>query len=404
MIDQRERTPDAEGGEEDFAAMLEQSMLKRGRLEKGQLVEARIVSISDEWIFLDLGGKGEGYLDRKELADEAGNLKAGPGDTVRAYFVSSANNELLFTTKLGSGAAGRSQLEDAWKGGIPVEGAVAKEVKGGYEIRIAGGVRAFCPFSQMAVPRETPAAELTGKTFSFRIAEYAEGGRNIVLSRRAILDEERKKARQELRGRLSEGMRVKGKVTSLKDYGAFVDIGGIEGMIPVSEIAWGRTAKAGDVLSAGQEVETVIKKIDWEKERISLSLKDALPNPWDSIETTLPVGSFQNGTVARLAAFGAFVTLPNGMDGLIHISRIGGGKRISHPKEVLKEGQAVEVKIEAIDRASRKISLSLAEVSREEADAAATLREYRQREAAESRSMGTLGDLLKAKLEAKGKQ
>ncbi|HWR73805.1 MAG TPA: S1 RNA-binding domain-containing protein, partial [Nitrospirota bacterium] len=247
-------------------------------------------------------------------------------------------------------------------------------------------------------------AELAGKVFPFRITEYAEGGRNIVLSRRALLDEARKTARHELRERLAEGMRMKGRVVSLKDFGAFVDIGGIEGMIPVSEIAWGRTGKASDVLSLGQEVEVIIKKLDWEKDRISLSLKDALPDPWESIEQTLPVGSFQNGTVARLMAFGAFVTLPNGMDGLIHISKLGGGKRISHPKEVLKEGQTVEVKIEAIDRGNRKLSLSLAEVSREEEEAAATLREYKQREATDTRSMGTLGDLLKTKLEKKEKK
>ncbi len=402
MTDEQEKTPDAEPGEENFAEMLEQSMVKRGRLEPGQAMETKIVSISDEWVFLDLGGKGEGYLDRKELADEEGNLKAGVGDTVKVYFVSSENNELLFTTRFGAGAAGRSQLEDAWKGGIPVEGTVVKEVKGGYEVRIAGNIRSFCPFSQMAMPRETPPADLAGKVFPFRITEYSEGGRNIVLSRRALLDEARKTARQEIRERLSEGMRVKGKVVSLKDFGAFVDIGGIEGMIPVSEIAWGRTGKASDVLSTGQEVEVVIKKLDWEKDRISLSLKDALPDPWESIERTLPVGSFQNGTVARLMAFGAFVTLPNGMDGLIHISKLGtGGKRINHPKEVLKEGQAVEVRIEAIDRGNRKLSLSLAEISREEEEAAATLKEYKQRESADTRSMGTLGDLLKAKLEKK---
>ncbi len=399
MTDEQNK-PDAESGEENFAAMLEQSMTKRARLEPGQAVETKVVSISGEWVFLDLGGKGEGYIDRKELADEAGGLKVAVGDTLKAYFVSSANNELLFTTKLGSGAAGKSQLEDAWRGGAAVEGSVAKEIKGGFEVRIAGS-RAFCPFSQMGMGRQEQAAAYVGKTLSFRITEYGEDGRNIVLSRRAILDDERKEARRTLRDKLAEGMRVKGKVTSLQDYGAFVDIGGIEGLLPVSEVAWSRTEKLRDVLSAGQDVEVIIKKIDWDKERISLSLKDTLPDPWERIEAEFTVGSYRNGKVARLAPFGAFVTLADGVDGLIHISKLGSGKRISHPKEVLKEGQAVEVRIEAVDRAARKLSLSLAAISREEEETAATIKEYKSRESAQPQSMGTLGDLLKAKLEKK---
>ena len=398
MTDEQKKQPDAEAGEENFAAMLEQSMTKRGRLEPGQAVETRIVSISGEWIFLDLGGKGEGVLDRKELSDESGTLLAKVGDAVKAYFVSSENNELRFTVKLGSGAAGKSQLEDAWRGGVPVEGTVAKEIKGGFEVRIAGSTRAFCPFSQMGMSRQEQASAYIGRSLPFRIAEYGEDGRNIVLSRRAILDDERKEARRGLRESLAEGRRVQGKVTSLQDYGAFVDIGGIEGLLPISEVAWSRTEKLKDVLSVGQEIEVVIKKIDWEKERISLSLRDALPDPWEKVEAEFPVGSYRNGTVARLAPFGAFVTLANGVDGLVHISKLGSGKRISHPKEVLKEGQAVEVKVESVDRASRKLSLSLAAISREEEEATATLKEYQSRESGQTKSMGTLGDLLKAKL------
>ncbi|MBS1125856.1 MAG: ribosomal protein, partial [Nitrospirae bacterium] len=164
------------GSEENFAEMFEKSFKKQGRLEPGQMVEARIVKITGEWIFLDLGGKGEGYLDRKELADEAGNLTVKEGDMVRAYFQSSANNEMHFTTKIGSGPGKQTQLEDAWRNGIPVEGTVAKEVKGGFEIKVGGTVRAFCPFSQMGLRRDEPQSDIIGRSLSFNIAEFSENG------------------------------------------------------------------------------------------------------------------------------------------------------------------------------------------------------------------------------------
>ena len=391
------------GSEENFAEMFEKSFKKQGRLEPGQMVEARIVKITGEWIFLDLGGKGEGYLDRKELTDEAGNLAVREGDMVRAYFQSSANNEMHFTTKIGSGPGKQTQLEDAWRNGIPVEGTVAKEVNGGFEIKVGGTVRAFCPFSQMGLRRDEPQSEIIGRSLTFNIAEFGENGRNIVLSRRAILEGERQDKKRALQASLQEGMKVRGKVTSIQKFGAFVDIGGVEGLLPVSEIAWSRTEKVGDVLSVGQEVEVILKKLDWDQERFSFSLKDALPDPWDQAVDNYLVGSYHSGTVSRLAPFGAFVTLAQGVDGLIHISKLGGGRRLSHPREVLKEGQPVEVQIEAVDREKRKISLALAEVRRAEEEEAATIKEYKQQAVAAPQNLGSFGELLKAKMEQKGK-
>ena len=386
-------------GEENFAEMFEKSFKKPGRYEPGQMVEAMIVKITSEWIFLDLGGKGEGYLDRKELTDEAGTLTVKEGDTVRAYFQSSANNEMHFTTKIGSGPGKQNQLEDAWRSELPVEGTVVKEVKGGFEVKIGGSVRAFCPFSQMGLRREEPSADIIGKSLSFTISEYAENGRNIVLSRKSILANERQDRKRALQDSLQEGMKVRGKVTSIQKFGAFVDIGGVEGLLPVSEIAWNRTEKVGDVLSVGQEVEVILKKLDWEQERFSFSLKDALPDPWDRVADTYPAGSYHMGTVSRLAPFGAFVTLAEGVDGLIHISKLGAGRRLSHPREVLKEGQSVEVQIEAVEREKRKISLALAEVRRAEDEEAATIREYKQQAVAAPQNLGSFGELLKAKME-----
>lgn len=393
----------AANNEENFAELFEKSFKKQGRLEPGQMIEAMIVKITADWIFLDLGGKGEGYLDKKEMLDEAGNLTVKEGDTVRAYFVSSDNNEMHFTTKIGSGPGKQSQIEDAWRNQIPVEGAIAKEIKGGFEVRIGGSVRAFCPFSLMGIRRDEQQAGYIGKSLTFMIAEYGEDGRNIVLSRRSILEDEKRGKKEALRAALSEGMKVKGKVTSIQKFGAFVDIGGAEGLLPVSEIAWTRTEKVSDILTVGQEVEVIIKKLDWENNRFSFSLKDALPDPWERVVDAFPLGSYHSGKVARLAAFGAFVTLNESVDGLIHISKLGAGRRINHPKEVLKEGQTVEVKIEAVDQAQRKLSLSLAEISREEEESAASIKDYQQKAATAPPSMGTLGDILKAKMEQKKK-
>jgi len=402
-MDTDNQAANAASGEESFADMFEKSFVQRSRLEAGQMIETVIVKISGDWIFLDLGGKGEGYLEKKEMLDEAGNLTVKEGDRVRAYFLSSENNEMHFTTKIGSGPEKQNQLEDAWKNRVPVDGTVAKEIKGGFEVRIGGTVRAFCPFSQMGIRRDENQADYIGRSLPFTIAEYEEGGRNIVLSRRSILDQEKREKKQALKETLKEGEKVRGKVTSIQKFGAFVDIGGVEGLLPVSVIAWTRTEKVSDLLSVGQEVVVIIKKLDWENDRFSFSLKDALPDPWDLVADAFLVGSYHTGTVSRLAAFGAFVTLNEGVDGLIHISKMGAGRRINHPREVLKEGQSVEVQVEAVDRAQRKLSLALAEIRRAEEEEAATLKEYKQQVTAEPQTMGTLGDILKAKTGQKGK-
>jgi small subunit ribosomal protein S1 len=393
--------PAQENNEESFAELFEKSYKKQGKLEPGQLVEAQIVKISSDWIFLDLGGKGEGYLDKKEMMNDAGELTVREGDTVRAYFTSAENNEMHFTTKVGSGPGKQSQLEDAWRNGIPVDGTVVKEMKGGFEIRIGGSVRAFCPYSQMGLRREEQQSEYTGRSLAFKIIEFAENGRNIVVSRKPILEKERQGRVEELKTTLKEGMKVKGTVTSIQKFGAFVNIDGIEGLLPVSEIAWTRTEKVSDVLSVGQTIEVIIKKLDWEQNRFSFSLKDAMPDPWERVADTFPIGSYHTGIVSRLAPFGAFVTLKEGVDGLIHISKLGAGKRISHPKEVVKEGQSVEVKVEAVDAAQRKLSLSLAEISRAEEEAAASLKEYHDQAKGAPTNMGSLGDILKAKIDQK---
>jgi small subunit ribosomal protein S1 len=280
---------------------------------------------------------------------------------------------------------------------------VEKEIKGGYEVKLGGTVRAFCPFSQIALRRIDNPETLIGTRLAFLITEYGEKGRNIVVSRRSLLEDEQRRLKEEAQAGLEEGMTVTGTVTSLQAFGAFVDIGGLEGLIPISEIGWTRVKDVSEALSVGQQVKVVIKTIDREKERISLSLKDTLADPWEQVAQTYPEGSFHTGSVARLAPFGAFVTLAAGVDGLIHISKMGSGKRINHPREVMKEGETVEVKVEGVDRANRRISLSLAGAARAADEEEATLAEYRRQTHDAPKGMGTLGDLLSARTN-KGKK
>jgi small subunit ribosomal protein S1 len=398
-MDKETREPTETIEEESFAELFEQSFKDHGRLEPGEKVTARVLKISGEWVFLNTGRKGEGFLDKKELLDGEGNLTVREGDTVTAWFLSSSNNEMRFTTKLG-GAAGQSQLEDAWRSGIPVDGCVEKEVKGGFEVKVAGSVRAFCPYSQMGLRRTDNPDAYVGRHLSFRITEYGEKGRNIVLSHRAILEEERQQQKEELRETLREGMTVKGTVTSIREFGAFLSIGSVEGLLPISEIGWGRVADINEVLTVGQELEVVVKQIDWENDRFSFSLRETQADPWEMVTHAFPEGSFHTGRVARLTNFGAFVTLAPGVDGLIHISRLGSGKRISHPREVLKEGETVEVKVESVDRENRRLSLALAGPARAAEEEEADMATFRRQAAVESgTSMGSLGELLKAKQE-----
>ncbi|HWI41290.1 MAG TPA: 30S ribosomal protein S1, partial [Verrucomicrobiae bacterium] len=327
MFDDRDETEETTE-EESFAELFEKSFKKTERLQPGQKVEAVVLKITSDWVFIDTGMKGEGVVDRKELLNADGELTVKEGEKITAYFLASKANEMRFTTKIG-GAGANAQLEEAFRSGIPVEGSVEKEIKGGFEVRIAGS-RAFCPFSQIDIRRSDNPAAHVGKRYPFRITEYAERGRNVVVSRRLLLEEEERVRKEALRETLQPGATVKGTVTSIRDFGAFVDIGGVQALVPVSEIAWGRV-NVREVLQEGQEVEAVVKQVDWERDRISLSIRDTQANPWDRIAELFPEGSFHTGTVARLTQFGAFVTVAEGIDGLIHISKLGGGKRINHP-------------------------------------------------------------------------
>jgi small subunit ribosomal protein S1 len=345
--------------DKSFAELFQETAAApKERLRPGQKIEATVVRIAKEWIFLDLGAKSEGSVARNEFTDAEGDLTVQEGDRVQVYFLSEKKNERLFTAKI-SGGAVAGHLEEACQSGIPVEGTVTAETKGGFDVRISGSVRAFCPFSQMEMRRIENAEEYIGKKFAFRVTKFSEHGKNIVVSRRALLEEERAQQKDALQESLAVGQTVAGVITSIRDFGAFVDIGGIEGLIPVSEIAWGRIEDINERLAVGQEVTVTVLKLDWDQDRYSFSLKDSLPDPWEEISGMFSEGSVVTGKVVRLTEFGAFVELAPGIDGLVHISKLGAGRRISHPREVVQVGDVLEVKIDSVDPEKKRLSLSM---------------------------------------------
>ncbi len=400
IMDEEKQDFDTEAeSEESFEDLLNQSIVGPVHLDPGEKVEAVITNITKEWVFIDLGGKSEGYISIDEFFDDEGDITIKEGDTINAYFLSSKNNEMLFTTRLAGGTTGSEHLEEAYHNRIPVEGLVEKEIKGGFEVKIAGNIRSFCPYSQMGLRRVKNTKQYIGEHLIFKIIEYAEKGRNIIVSNRTVLEEERQKQKDLLRESLEEGMTVSGEIASIRDFGAFVDIGVIEGLIPISEISWGRVEDINSLLSVGQKVDVVIKKLDWGNDKFSFSLKEILPDPWEGVGPKYPEGSSHKGRVSRLAPFGAFVTLEPGIDGLIHISALGKGKRINHPREVLEENQTIEVKIARVDEEEKRLSLAIVSDEQGSEDDDSYKKYMAESSGKSSGSLGTLGDILRAKLD-----
>lgn len=343
---------------DDMAAYFEQGMENlRARLEPGEKVTGTVTAITRNSVFLDIHAKSEGVIDRSELQQD-GELTVAPGDEVEAYFKNTDDGEIILTTRLKGRGADALWLEQAFVSEIPVEGRVTTECKGGFEVDF-GGHRGFCPFSQIDIFGSKHNDLYPGQLFTFLIVEY-EDDNSFVVSRRQLLEAERDKAREAIRESLSEGDVVEGAITKVLDFGAFVDIGGgVEGLLPIGELSWGRVKQAEDVVAAGDKVSVRVAKIDWDKDRITLSLRLMHEDPWLSVEGKYHPTRRYVGVVAKLMDFGAFVSLEPGIDGLVHISKLGAGKRLAHASEVLEEGQQLEVVVESVDLERKRISLVL---------------------------------------------
>jgi small subunit ribosomal protein S1 len=341
---------------EDFAAMFEAS-LQAKRIEKGQMLEGTIVAIGAEVVFVDVGGKGEATIEIDELKDADGNLDVAVGDRIQAMVVSTAGG-LTLSRKLARGAATDRQLEDAFHTRLPVEGKVERAVKGGYEVRV-GRQRAFCPISQIDILRTDPSAH-EGRVYEFRIVEYKESGRNIVVSRRALLEEQQRASAAEVRRSIVAGAVLTGRVASVRDFGAFVDLGGgVQGLLHVSEMGWSRVSDASHVVKPGDEITVKVLRVDDDRQKISLGLKQLTADPWSRVHETYEIGQVHTGRVTRLAEFGAFVELEPGVEGLAHASTFEPTGRSSGWSTLAAPGMTAAFEILSIDLEKKRIGVAL---------------------------------------------
>jgi small subunit ribosomal protein S1 len=341
---------------DDFAAMFEASVQAK-RIDKGQMLEGTIVAIGAEVAFVDVGGKGEATIEIDELKDADGKLDVAVGDRIQAMVVSTAGG-LTLSRKLARGAATDRQLEDAFQTGLPVEGKVEKAVKGGYEVRV-GRQRAFCPISQIDILRTDPSAH-EGRVYEFRIVEYKESGRNIVVSRRALLEEQQRANAAEVRRSIVAGAVLTGRVASVREFGAFVDLGGgVQGLLHVSEMGWSRVSDASHVVKPGDEITVKVLRVDDDKQKISLGLKQLTADPWSRVHETYEVGQVRTGRVTRLAEFGAFVELEPGVEGLAHASTFAPTGRSEGWTTLAAPGTTAAFEILSIDLDKKRIGVAL---------------------------------------------
>jgi small subunit ribosomal protein S1 len=341
---------------EDFATLFARHEAGPG-LERGQVVKGRIIQITGEHVFVDVGGKGEAWIDRAELTDDEGRLRVAVGDQIEATVVSTGD-EVRLSHKLRQGAQAREALAVAAQSGLPVEGKVAAVIKGGYEVTVAG-LRAFCPMSQMDLRRAEAPEEHVGRVLEFRITRYSENGRNVVLSRRVLLEEQAAATAEETRKKLVPDAVLPGVVTSLADFGAFVDLGGVQGLVPMSELSHARVARAADRLRVGEPVTVKVLRVDPDKGKITLSLKALEGDPWAAVPGRLRERQVVRGRALRATDFGVFIELLPGVDGLLHVSEIH-RHRQGAVREAVAAGAEVAVMIIGIDSGKRRIALALA--------------------------------------------
>ena len=326
-------------------------------LEVGDVVKGRVIQIAAASVFVDVGGKGEAWIDRAELSDEDGRLRVAVGDEVEATVVST-RDEVRLSYRLQRGAHAKQALAVAATSGMPVEGRVAAVIKGGYEVTV-GGLRAFCPFSQMDLRRVEAAEEYVGRVLEFRVTQYGENGRNIVLSRRRLLEAHAAQVAEETRKKIVPGAILPGTVAALADFGAFVDLGGVQGLVPVSEISHSRVGRPADRLRVGEPVTVKVLRVDDEKGRITLSLKALEGDPWLEVPGRLRERQVVRGRMLRFTEFGVFIELLPGVDGLLHVSEIPRSRQKAM-REAAAGGAELTVMIINIDGEKRRIALALA--------------------------------------------
>ncbi|TMA55578.1 MAG: 30S ribosomal protein S1 [Deltaproteobacteria bacterium] len=342
--------------EDDFGSLFEQSLKSP---KPGDVVTGRVVRIGRDAVTVDIGYKSEGQIPVAEFSTREGGITVQEGDEVDVYFESAdtESGEIFLSRQKAEQFKVWREIEKAFERDGAVEGTIVGKVKGGLRVDI--GVPAFLPGSHADIRPTRNLDRYLGQRGRFAILKFNRSRGNVVVSRRAVLERERTALKSETLKVLEEGVILEGTVKNITDYGAFVDLGGIDGLLHVTDMSWGRVSHPSEVLNVGDRVKVVVLKYDPERERVSLGMKQIMPDPWSTVSERLPIGMRIKGKVVSLTDYGAFVEIERGLEGLIHVSEMSWTKRVTHPSKVLEAGQEVEVQILDIDTVNRRISLGL---------------------------------------------
>ena len=326
---------------------------------EGEVFKGKIISIGQDYVMVDIGYKQEGLVSVKEFLNFDGSLKVEEGQEIEVYLekLESSMGNLILSKDKAEILKAWDKISEACEQGTPIEGTVVSKVKGGLSVDI--GVKAFLPGSQIDLRPTRFLDKYIGKKFEFKVIKFNKKRGNIVLSRRAILQEERGKMRGEILDQIQEGMIVKGVVKNITDYGAFIDLGGIDGLLHITDMSWGRVKHPSNILNLGDEIEVKILKFDQEKERVSLGLKQVQPNPWENAQNNYFVGTKVSGEIVSVKDYGVFVELADGIEGLIHVSEMSWTGKIKNPAKHFNAGETLEAVVLDVDVENKRISLGL---------------------------------------------
>ena len=351
-------------GDDSFSAMFEATLAEPNSTEngaEGQIVSGLVVQLTHDSVVVDIGGKSEGVISKSQFLDAHGELRVARGDLVDVFVESRENDDGLIS--LSKEKADKMKVWDEISGACErdeiIEGTISQRVKGGLSVTIRGGVKAFLPGSQVDLRPVRNLDKLIGQTYEFKVIKFNKKRGNIVLSRRVLLEKERDTMKQKTLETLHEGMVCEGTIKNLTEYGAFVDLGGIDGLLHLTDMSWGRVNHPSEVFKVGDSVTVKVLKYNAETERVSLGMKQTQEDPWNHVQEAYPLGKKVSGKVMSITDYGAFVELEPGVEGLIHVSEMSWTKKVKHPSKMLEVGNDVECQVLEVDSRAKRISLGL---------------------------------------------
>jgi small subunit ribosomal protein S1 len=349
-------------GDVDFGQLLDQFEQDQATLEEGEVVRGTVVGLSERGVVIDFGYKSEGIVNPAEFT-ENGEITVKPGDEVEVLVKSMETADGLPVLSRADAVRMKAwdDLEKAYRDGTNVKGKVIDRIKGGLRVDI-DGIAAFLPGSQVDVRPVRNLDSLRSQIVEAKVIKLNRKRSNVVLSRKAVIEQENTGRKDQTLQQIEEDIVVEGQIKNLTDYGAFVDLGGVDGLLHVTDMSWGRLQNPNELFHVGDNIQVKVLKFDRERERVSLGYKQLLPDPWSSVEERFPVGARVNGKVASVADYGAFVELENGVEGLVHVSEMSWSKRVKHPSKVVNPGDSVEVEVLSVDPKARRISLGMKQV------------------------------------------